>query len=35
MITVTFTDGHVTHTVHTKGEVLALAERYYKEESKK
>lgn len=32
MITVTFTDGHATHTVHTKEEVLALINRYFKEE---
>lgn len=33
MITVTFTDGHTTHTVHTKEEALALIDRYFKEES--
>lgn len=32
MITVTFTDGNMTHTVHTKEEVLALINRYFKEE---
>lgn len=29
MITVTFTDGNTTHTVHTKGEVLDLVDRYF------
>lgn len=29
MITVTFTDGHATHTVHTKREVLVLINRYF------
>lgn len=29
MITVTFTDGTTTHTVHTEGEVLNLVDRYF------
>ena len=29
MITVTFTDGTTTHTVHTEGEVLDLVDRYF------
>lgn len=29
MITVTFTDGTTTHTVHTEGEVLDLVKRYF------
>lgn len=32
MVTVTFTDGEITHTVHTKGEVLALINIYFREE---
>lgn len=29
MITVTFTDGSTTHTVHTRDEVLNLVDRYF------